>query len=112
MKYNADFIATVALVQNNIGSHAAKLVFDKLFDVAPVAASTPAELLDQLAAKLSFRPYGHEIRAVNRTVGTPYEGWSHAVAWIKEFRTTTGCGLKEAKDTHDFVRDNPEVSNA
>jgi ribosomal protein L7/L12 len=49
---------------------------------------------------------------VNNRIGIPHPGWSHAVAWIKQARDCIGCGLKEAKDLHDFVRDNPTVANA
>jgi hypothetical protein len=107
MKYNAEFIATVALVQNNIGSHAAKIVFDKLFDV-----QTPASALtDSLNALVPGGVSLDIVRLANQRQGVPGTQ-GNAVPWIKEFRCLFGCGLKEAKDVHDFLRANPTVANA
>jgi ribosomal protein L7/L12 len=113
MKFNPDFIRAVALVQSAEGDAMAERVFNALFVVPAIGAgAAPSTLLTAARAACGASIYGSDIRAINVTVGTPYIGWDYAVPWIKEARARICCGLKEAKDLHDFVRDNPTVAQA
>lgn len=114
MKYNAEFIRAVALMQAHENDAAAERLFNVLF-AAPAnvqGTRTPDALLRDARSVSNTHVYGSDIRAVNASVGVPYPGWPYAVAWIKAVRSRVCCGLKEAKDLHDFVRDNPTVSQA
>jgi hypothetical protein len=118
MKYNRAFIAAVFEAASNFGTEAAEEVFNKLFDVSTVpfeeTVSVPVKTSHELRLELNRKAasgfvYMSDVKQVIREVGIPYEGSPFAVAWIKAYREQAGVGLKEAKDVHDFVRDNPEV---
>lgn len=120
MKFNATYIRAIALTLEHAGEANAEELFNALFN-APTTrvvtgvhpAKTPQELLwdaRKLVTPVTLAAY--EIRSVNGRVGTPGIAGTNAVTWIKEARAYIGCGLKEAKDLHDFVRDNPTVANA
>jgi hypothetical protein len=117
MKYNRAFIAAVFETASNFGTEAAEEVFNKLFDVYPPFEETvpvPVKSLVDLRRELNRKAasgfvYMSNVKQVIREVGIPYEGSPFAVAWIKSYREQAGVSLKESKDVHDFVRDNPEV---
>ena len=105
MIYNRTFIAAVHAVASTEGEDAAREVFNKLFGVAPVAApETPEQAVSRLSNG-NVTPY--DVYRTNLTHG-PLSGRS-SIPWIKELRDRTHCGLKEAKDVHDYVRDNPGI---
>jgi hypothetical protein len=113
MKFNATFIRAIALLQQHDGEAAAEQLFNALFVQAAVRETrTPTDLLVAARTYSGVRVYGADIRGINRDIGTPGPGWSSPVPWIKRAREVLGCGLKEAKDLHDFVRDNPTVAQA
>lgn len=116
MKYNRAFISAVHATAEAFGNESAEAVFNKLFGVEAVPEAVPVdsrnqyELLSDLNEQLpSTYVYISDIEHVTNRVGTPRPGCSFAVAWIKAFRENTHCGLKEAKDVYDFVRDNPTI---
>jgi hypothetical protein len=115
MQYNRTFILAVAAVASSRGDTEAEAVFNKLFDIneAPVApevdVKTPSELMSELRDKVGGWVYHSDIRETNLAVGVPGCLGTNAVAWIKNFRERTSFGLKQSKDTYDFVRDNPTV---
>jgi hypothetical protein len=110
MNYNALFIRAIHLMQQHDGEQAAAMLFNTLFKVSEnKVVATPQQLHTELNNKVGFYVYLGDIARVNSAVATPFPGWSSAVAWIKECRNMLSCGLKEAKDIHDFVRDNPRV---
>jgi hypothetical protein len=113
MKFNATFIRAIALTLEHAGEANAEELFNALFVQAAVKeVRKPADLLFAAREYSGVQVYGPDIRGINRDIGTPGPGWSRPVAWIKRAREVLGCGLKEAKDLHDFVRDNPTVANA
>jgi len=105
MIYNRIFIAAVHAVASTEGEDAAREVFNKLFGVAPVAAP---ETPEQAISRLSNGNVTPRNVAYTNTYYGHLNGRS-SVAWIKELRDRTRCGLKEAKDVHDYVRDNPGI---
>jgi len=113
MEYNARFVPAVELMRQNDGEYEAGKLFDALFNKpkGPAINLTPDQLHTAMVGKAGFCPRMDDIRRINCRIGTPYEGWANAVPWIKEARIEFGCGLKEAKEIHDFVRDNPNVLN-
>jgi hypothetical protein len=112
MKFNATFIRAIALTLEHAGEANAEALFNALYPAPALAQRAAADLLMLARQACGFPVFGSDIRGVNNRIGIPHPGWSHAVAWIKYARESIGCGLKEAKDLHDFVRDNPTVANA
>jgi hypothetical protein len=111
MKYVAEFVQAVALVQNHYGAEAAEKVFGKLFseEAATPAVLSRADLHKQLNEKVGRYVYFSDLHAATAQVGKPYPGCAHAVPWIKAFRESSGFGLKESKDAFDFLRANPSL---
>jgi hypothetical protein len=114
MKYNRTFILAVAAVASSRGDTEAEAVFNKLFDIntAPVArvvTKTPIELKAELNSKISGYVYLTYILAATRRVGKPWDASTGAVSWIEAMREESGLGLKDAKNTYDFVKANPSI---
>jgi hypothetical protein len=110
MKYNKQWIDAVYFAGRD-GWVDAEELFNKLFDVAvdaPVVLSR-----DRLYGKLreivgGDWVYPGDVEAATLRAGKPGARLLN-VQWIKEFRTLSGFGLKQARDAHDFVRDNPSI---
>lgn len=108
MKYDPDYIRAVSLVQAHVGETAAKQLFDKLFPVQSEIVAPPRDLRAELNAIVGDYVYECSVRAASNQAGTPSYG-GNTIAWIRAFRTESMLGLKQAKDAHDFLRDNPST---
>jgi hypothetical protein len=112
MKYVAEFVQAVALVQATHGDAAAARVFEKLFsseEEATPAVLSRTDLHRQINEKVGRYVYFSDLHAANATAGKPWLRTTQTIPWIKAFREASGFGLKESKDTYDFLRDNPSL---
>lgn len=104
MEYDRVFIYAVSCVQTEFGSDHAQRVFEKLFAGPGLVSPYQPDINKIFGSPISIQV----IKSVSATIGKPGQ-IENAVPWIKEFRQRTGCGLKVAKDIHDYAKSHPAI---
>jgi hypothetical protein len=104
LEYDRVFIFAVSCVQSEFGSDDAQRVFEKLFAGPGLVSPYQPDINKLFGSPISI----DVIKSVSAAIGMPGHN-GNAVLWIKEFRQRTGCGLKVAKDIHDYAKDHPAI---